>query len=419
MITLPAQIKLLSLFVIGGMALGCASSEPSIGDQFTAFTPLFADNRVYYAKEADVTSTQVLEPLGAALSVGEEAIPRNSPLSIIMRSVEIPAAVESSADGSLKDGIIHKSADYAVLLDVGTNVDGSSQSIVVWYQRGVQPDQSLNFSNLLVYYEARWDERVAPFFRVRVMDVTEERNAETRRSLERAQNVTASFGAMATNPMVSPLIGIAYTAADLILANRKNRMILDYSVQLYSSAAVAQAGSGGLGMLKRGSYIVVGRPAGESRSFWRKGFKYDSITHALNSGTERVNVPTASITIGTFESTVPANVMARSAALTTLLAANGTKSTVEQIDDASERLGASVEAFTIGERINRYRSYRDVDIALKKLQDTEFLERIGADDQFFLLRAISHCFGFTTVFTSIEEAEQYRMANKRQKCEPK
>ncbi|MGV8294287.1 hypothetical protein ACV36C_36140, partial [Pseudomonas aeruginosa] len=78
-------------------------------------------------------------------------------------------------------------ADYAVILDIAAKDDGSNQSIVVWYQRGVQPDQSLNFSNLLVYYVQRWDERVAPSFRLSVMDVTTERNAETLRALQRAQ----------------------------------------------------------------------------------------------------------------------------------------------------------------------------------------------------------------------------------------
>ena len=100
----------------------------------------------------------------------------NAPLSIMMRSVDIPAIRDANGN---KTAGIDGPADYAVILDIAAKEDGSNQSIVVWYQRGVQPDQSLNFSNLLVYYVQRWDERVAPSFRLRVMDVTTERNAET------------------------------------------------------------------------------------------------------------------------------------------------------------------------------------------------------------------------------------------------
>ena len=36
-------------------------------------------------------------------------------------------------------------------------------------------------------------------------------------------------------------MGVAFTAAELVLANQRNRMVLDYSVQLYSQSAVSQS----------------------------------------------------------------------------------------------------------------------------------------------------------------------------------
>nr|WP_288913117.1 hypothetical protein [uncultured Pseudomonas sp.] len=414
------KIKVVSLVLLSIALFGCVGREPSIDDQFTMFTPIFADNRVYFLKARNVSSqTQDLEALGTSLVAGEEAVPRNAPLSVIMRSVEMPAAQEVDEKGNYRKTPVSGPADYAVILDVGTNDDGTTKSMVVWYQRGVQPDQSLNFSNLLVYYEPRWDERVAPSFRIRVMDVTKERNAETRRALERAHSISSSVGSVAANPLVTPLIGIAFTAAELIFSNKQNRMLLDYSVQLYSSASVAQAGSGELGMLKRGSYIVIGRSSEESRDFWRSSFVYDAKTHALLSNGKRINVPTAAITIGTFESIVPTIVMERSVALTTLLSSNGSKSSVEQIDDTSKRLAASVEAFTSGEKLNRYRSHFEVDKILSRLQDNNFIAQLGTEDQFFLLRAISQCFNIDKQFASIEEAEEYRLANPSKKCEDK
>jgi len=251
---------------------------------------------------------------------------------------------------------------------------------------------------------------------VRVMDVTTERNAETRRALERAHNIGSSIGALAVNPLVSPLLGVAFTAAELVLANRQNRMVLDYTVQLYSSASAGQAGSGDLGVLKRGSYIVVGRPSREPREFWQKSFTYEPDSRLLQADNKRVNVPTALITVGTFESVVPTIVLERSTALTTLLAANGSKSTVEQIDETAKRLSASVEAFTKGERLIRYRDQSDVDTLLSRLQDQEFQSQIGSEDIFFLVRAMNQCFKPAKPFTSVKDVETYRTANPTQPC---
>jgi len=415
--------RLLLAACIFSVVGGCADTGPLLTDRFTVYTPIFADNRVYYLKKRDPTKkTQALEPLGApvARGQGERPIERNSPISVILRSVEIPGATSVDASGKTVEGAITAAADYAVILDIGTNADGSSRSLVVWYQRGVQPDQSLNFSNLLVYYEPRWDERVAPFFRVRVMDITSERNAETRRALERAHNIGSSLGSLAANPALSPFIGIAFTAAELVLANRQNRMVVDYSVQLYSSGAAEQAGSGELGVLKRGSYIVVGRPNSENREFWKSAFEFEPETRTLLVGNRRANVPTALITVGTFESVVPTIVLERSTALTTLLAANGSTATIEQMNQASKQLAASVEAFTMGEKLVRYRDQNDVDAILTRLnRGDSFRTDMGSESEFFLVRAMNECFKPTPAFASIKDVETYRANNKGKACVPR
>lgn len=239
------------LGLVAGLLAGCAGGEPRIGDAYTVHTPIYADNRIFYLKPGDDERARVLEQAGAPASSDAErqlAVPANAPLSIMMRSVEIPALKDAAG---VKTAGIDGPADYAVILDIAAKDDGSNQSIVVWYQRGVQPDQSLNFSNLLVYYVQRWDERVAPSFRLRVMDVTTERNAETLRALQRAQGVANGAASLANNPLVSPLVGVAFTAAELVLANQRNRMVLDYSVQLYSQSAVSQSAGSNLGLLKQ------------------------------------------------------------------------------------------------------------------------------------------------------------------------
>jgi hypothetical protein len=393
--------------VVLTLAACAGDGGPRVDDRFTVHTPIFADNRVYYLNRPDAAGKQTLEALGAG-TASDDVVQRNAPLSVILRSVEIPAREDGSP--------VRGTADYAVILDIGTALDGSSQSLVVWYQRGVQTDQSLNFSNLLVYYEPRWDERVAPYFRIRVMDVTQERNAETRRALERARNVASAVGAFAASPMVSPLIGIAFTAAELVLANDQNRMLVDYSVQLYSSGAAAEAGSGGLGLLKRGSYIVVGRPNNRPRSFWTTAFVFEPESRTLEANGKRVNVPTALITVGTFESIVPKLVLERSAALMQLLASNAAGSTVEQVDESAKRLGASIEAFVMGEKLIRYRDAARANEILGKLAGEAFRKQIGVEDEFFLLRALTKCFQPEKPFLSVQDAETYRTQNPNAPC---
>ncbi len=408
--------KICAAAVLGLLSIsGCSSLGPQVSDRFTVFTPEFADNRVYYLGGREAGKNQPLESLGQITKKGNNEIVRNSPISVILRSVEIPAKYESDGKGGMKKGIVSEDADYAVILDVGVKADGSSSSLVVWYQRGVQPGQSLNFSNLLVYYEPRWDDRVAPFFRVRVMNVTKEKNEETRKALERAHNIAGSIGVMAKNPMVTPLIGISFTAAELVFANKENKMLLDYSVQLYSTSAAQQAAME-LGTLKRGSYVVVGRPPEESRTFWRGPFSYEPESRLLFKGNTMINVPTATLTVGTFESVVPISVVDRSNALTALLSSNGSGSTVEEIQDVNNRLSASIEAFTAAEKIRRYRNHMDVEKIIKKMNlDPVFQSRLGSEDVFFVLRAASECFGVKP-FASVKEAYDFRSEHSDEAC---
>lgn len=401
--------------VLMGFLSGCSGLGPQVNDRFTVFTPEFADNRVYYLGGREDGKNQSLVSLGQISVKGNNEIVRNSPISVILRSVEIPAKYESDGKGGMKKGVVSEDADYAVILDLGVRADGSSTSLVVWYQRGVQPGQSLNFSNLLVYYEPRWDDRVAPFFRVRVMNVTKEKNEETRKALERAHNIAGSIGVMAKNPIVTPLIGISFTAAELVFANKENKMLLDYSVQLYSTSAAQQSGME-LGTLKRGSYVVIGRPPEEARTFWRGPFSYEPESRLVFRGANMINVPTASLTVGTFDSVVPIGVVDRSNALTALLRSNGSGSTVEAIEDSIDRLSASVKAFAATEKIRTYRNKADVEAILIDMRDPKFQGRLGSEDVFFLLRAVSECFGVEKSFVTVKDASDFADAHEGEPC---
>jgi hypothetical protein len=400
----------------------CAGTGPSITDNYVVHTPVFADNRVYHLEAPDSAGWQKLGSITAQVDpANPDIIQPNEPLSIILRSIEIPAAT--------KDGPIKGPADYAVILDIGTASDGSSQSIIVWYQRGVQPGQSLNFSNLLVYHEPRWDQRVAPYFRVRVMDVTKDRNEETRRNLEAAKGITSNLVILADVPFVSPLIGVASTAAELVLGNKENRMLLDYSVQLYSTAALSASGSAGLGALKRGSYAVVGRPNEAGRAFWKNSFWYETESHFLaqtkRDGStptfnDELKVPVALLTVGTFESIVPKLVIERSGALLQMLTEEPGKLPIEQVETASDQLALGIKAFALGEKLKRYGDPAVLgSIQSTFVNDSNNADQLGSEDRFQLLRALNKCLALSAAneFRSFEDAKAYFTNHADARCQ--
>lgn len=414
-------VKVMSFASIFGAILvmtGCGSKSAEFGEDNAVNTPLYADNRAYFLEpEVKESSSQRLIALGEAVPSGVKSVSRNAPLSIVMRSVDLPAALKAG-NGSRE--VIKGPADYAVILDVGAASDGSSKSIVVWYQRGVQPDQSLNFSNLLIYYEPQWDERVAPLFRIRVMDVSKEKNAQTRKSLERANNVAGSLGAMASNPAVAPLIGVAFTAAELVFANANNRLILDYTVQLYSQSAVDSAIGGGLGVLRSGSYVVVGRPASTGREFWETDqLKYQVRSRRLLNASQTLDVPTALITVGTFKSVIPTSVMQRSAALTILLSENGASASTEQLEEAVDRLSGSVKALAMSERLEKYRRSEDARLIIGLLTDPEASKALGADNEYNLLESLNSCYEREVPFGSGKDAADYYRSLADKSCKVK
>jgi len=380
--TLSAQnLVWMSLWVV--LLAGCAQSGPGVStlDRLRAFTPLFADNRVYFV-EAPMNDKSNLVLQGDPISSGNrsDVVAHGDPLSIIVNSVEMPQQWPKT--------IKSKTIDVAVILDLASAPAGGDQSIVVWYQRGVLPGQSLNFSNLLVYFEPRWDERVAPMFRVRVLNVTDERNAEALTGLERVRQSGSAIANLIASPIASPLFSIATRAAELAVLSQRNTLLLDYTVQFYSAQFTDSTTGAGLGALRRGSFVVVGRPNDTTRNFWGESFSLERrsrIISGLTSG--ELSVPITRVTVGTFESIVPKIVIERSNALTQLLQEQSAKVSMTQLEQHSNALNMSIKAFTTGERIRRF-GISDITEASSALQLMSNPD-ISEEDTFFLLRSFN------------------------------
>lgn len=179
---------------------------------------------------------------------GPRPIGRNSHLGVIVRGVRLPEDMGGRRD-------------IAVILDIVTKASEPVTSMVVYYERDVPGGQMLNFQNLAVFYEDRWDGFTPPYFRLRVLDVKAERNARARDLLNRASNLGAAVTGLVPHPII-PAVTVAIEAAKLVLGNQRNQVLIDYQVNFYSLDQFRGSGRSDLGILAEGEWLVLGRPRG-------------------------------------------------------------------------------------------------------------------------------------------------------------
>lgn len=315
------------------------------------------------------------------------AIKDGSPLGVIVSGVRIPEDLPGGR------------RDLAVILDVVTSTQSEPQSIVVFYQRDVPAGQMLNFENLLVYFHPEWDATTPPYFRLRIIDAYNERNSRIQSMLDRVGNLGAAVSGLMPHEII-PIVGVAQETAKLILANRTNRTLLDYQIQLYSTFQVAASGGADMGVLRAGAWVVLGRPRHDSRDwplrprayaapqsrrtskpgcfpnnapdpadFWREPLDIDRQTHqVLHVETGRpVYVPYVSIIVSSANAQIPKHVMDRSADLVHLLSTTAGKSDTKAMEAALQSLTQSVEEFSLRRRLTRYRDMRDLELLIKTL----------------------------------------------------
>lgn len=377
-LVLPAVLTLL----LGACRAGPGFEER---DRFVVHTPVFGDNRVYYisgsGEPEKLEDSVPLELSYRPVLNDTYRVRHGEPLSIIVNSASLP----KERDGS------RNLRDIALIIDVASGVDGKADSLVVWYQRGVPPDQPLNFANLLIYYEAFWDARVAPLFRIRLMDVATERNIETRTTLEQVGKFASVIGAGVPHPAVGPAIEIARKAASLVLGNEQNRMLLEYTVNFFSHEQIAAAPGAGLTPLRRGAFILLGRPPETDRSFWAGKFVFDRrlVDVLTEAPAKPVAAPFVMMTVSTADSIVPNIVALRSAALQALLA-NAAKADAAAIAQEADGLRASAWAYAKNEQLRRFRTGAGLAEVYDLASKGEFAgTKLGDADLYQLRRTLS------------------------------
>lgn len=379
---------------------GCLSNlQPSFSerDKYVINTPEYPDNRVFYVKkfngtnESSISSSLLLHECFKASKKSSNCsdisfISNRQPLSIIANAVSIP----------YKEGAPSK--DIAVLLEIKTDTQKDTEPIVVWYQRGVLPGQTLNFANLLLYSQDSYDGRVAPFFRIRVVDVATERNLETRETLSQVSRYGGSVAAASGNPLLGPILSVASKAASLVLANQQNKMLLDYTVQFYPKDIIYSSNNPNLTPFLKGRFVLVGRSKDElkNKDYWKDISKLDELnSEIVRTGTTIKSdfSPIVSLEVIDEEMSVLPIVALKTAYLTKLLN-DTTTSNLNEISQLKEDLIYRLDVYTTKESIQRYQIKTDIADLINLAQN----ESIPSDLKDYITRylsRISGCYSLT------------------------
>lgn len=359
-----AFVLLLSSAAMLPIWSGGCQTGPSLTEVVVSTPGDYPENKVLYLGRTDCSegSSDARRPLLHLYELdvhepNDEYVGHGDPVAVVLNGVRLPLGVHGSS----------KQRDIVVVLDMLTSGKQKLEPLVVFYQRSVHPGQMLNFQNLVVYCDPVWDSSIPPYFRVRVIDVKAERNRNTRNLLTKCEDLGKSLNGLIPHPAL-PMVSIAIEAANAVLGNQKNKMILDFQVQFYSVGQMQSAGDALLGGLRKGQWLVVGRPRGQDSSFWNKQIYLDRRTDQLiemisekeKSNFTNLPVPYVSTIILSSDVQVPSLVMDRSQTLLALLSTSGVKTDPDSLDDVAKQLDSAIKTYTVLRRLSKYRSMADI-----------------------------------------------------------
>lgn len=197
----------------------------------------------------------------------KDVIQKNDAFSIILNAVWVP---------EIKPDFFGGGKDIAVILDIIAE-DGETKPLVVSYQRDVRGKHLLNFKNIVVYNTDRWDGIHQPYFHLRILDVTSERNKNTQELLDSAASSVNSLAGLVPSAYF-PHIAQAIKTSKYILGGRKNSILLDYKIQFFNLTGIdaqsteTQSVNQILDRFAQGNWIALGRPSENGPSFWDADF---------------------------------------------------------------------------------------------------------------------------------------------------
>jgi hypothetical protein len=296
-------------------------------------------------------------------------IANGDPISVVVSDVYLP----HEPDGN------DAARDIALLLDIETSGDRKLESYALWYERGVHPGQRLGFTSLLVYSDSAWKSQSQPYFRLRVIDVSKERNQETQSALDGLSHAIGSLATFIPHPAI-PGAATAIRTAGLVLSNRANVTILDFTPQFYASTFVSEAKQSDLAIFSRGMWLVVGREPAADETFWNEPLFFHMKTGQILDSKGRARaVPYVRMVVSTFDAVVPSIVLSRSKLLFDLIAdkQGASASVVEAI---SAQIKSAVQTYQAHQSFVNVKSNDAFDRLLKEASSTS----ITNEDKEFL-----------------------------------
>ena len=290
-------------------------------------TPTYRANRVFYMQPRDVDGPNgddrlfydLLDPVVLSRrpqrSQAADPVENGEPVTVVINKAYIPADAAKSR--------LDRTRDIAVLVDLGFQ-PGKEAFIAVWYQRDVPVNEELSFSSIPVYSLDAWNSDAPPRFRVRLVDVTVERNKRTAELLSLSSQVSGSVISLIGTPAAGVAVNVATEAAKLVLANKKNTNLVDFEFYLYSEGQLDEAGGAPLASFRKGAMVVMGRPRDADETFWDQALQYDhsrkrlQLRQAGKAG-PRVDSPYVLASVLTAEALISNIVKRRSALITKIL----------------------------------------------------------------------------------------------------
>ena len=381
---------------------GCSTGPELFGEGSLAVnTPTYRANRVFYLEPRDVQGTNgdvrlfydLVDPVvlsrGAAGRPVAEPVENGEPVTIVINKAYIPADVAGSR--------LDQTRDIAVLVDLGFQ-PGKEEFIAVWYQRDVPVNEELSFSSIPVYSLDAWNSDAPPRFRVRLVDVTAERNKRTAELLALSSQVAGSVISLAGTPAAGVAVNIATESAKLVLANDNNRNLVDYEFYFFSAGQLAEAGGAPLALFRKGAMVVTGRPREADETFWDRPLQYDHSRKRLqawaaDAAGQRVDSPYVLASVLTAETLISNLVKQRSALITKILtdSAPAVQADLAGLRRNAEELLRSLQVLEIRQDFRNFPTEAGLEAFLNQASTNE--GEIPRAERNFLLASIKNTTG--------------------------
>lgn len=375
---------------------GCSTSPSLFGEGSLAVnTPTYLANRVFYMEPrkvhlgagGDQLYYDLVDPV--IISGVTNVIENGEPVTVVINKAYVP--VDAARDK------LDKTRDIAVLVDLGF-LPGKEEFIAVWYQRDVPVNEELSFSSIPVYSLDAWNSDAPPRFRVRLVDVTAERNKWTAEMLTLASQVSGSVISLIGTPAVGIGAEIALQAARLVLANQDNTNLVDYEFYFFSERHLAEAGGAPISLFRKGAMMVTGRPHDKDETFWSQKLQYDHSRKRIqlykdNGPGERVESPYVLASVITAEALISNLVKQRSAFITKILtdSAPAVQADFESLKIEAEALVKSIQVLETRQNFKDFPTLESFEKLLNEAKTNE--NKIPKAERNYLLFAIRNSTG--------------------------